>query len=118
MTLEIKEAKQHLKDLMCNEAKNIISNSNANYGICKIGWIDYLHGKNLVQHIFTSAYIGIDGNVILVESDDSEASTNLRMHQIKDIEKLELILKGLKDEKNIMASKIQRNEKIVEFNQL
>ena len=97
MTTEIKKAKENLINLMCEEAKSIIFNSNAEYGICKIGWVDYLHGKNLVQHIFTSAYISVSGSVVLVESDDSEASVNLKMNQVKDIEKLELILKGLKN---------------------
>lgn len=96
MNTKIKKAKEQLINLMCEETKNIIKNSKADYKICKIGWVDYLHGKNLIKHIFTHAYIAVGGAVVLVESDYSEASVNLKMNQVSDINKLEQILKGLK----------------------
>ena len=98
MTTSIENAKKHLIELMCIEAKKIIkSKTEAKYGICKIGWVDY-HAEydgDIICHEFTSAYIGSDGSIWLVESDSSEAHHNLKMHQVTDIEKLEWILQGL-----------------------
>lgn len=92
MEQKINKAKKHLIDLICEEAKNTIKKSKEKYGIAKIGWVDYLHGKNAVQHIFTSAYITVSGDVFLVESDDSEAAVNLKMKEVDSLDKLQLIL--------------------------
>lgn len=92
MKAEIIKAKDLLINLMCKEAVRIMKGK-----ICKVGWVDYLHGKNMTQYAFTSAYEAVNGDVIMVEKDGGESSINLRMHEINDIEKLEWILKGLKE---------------------
>lgn len=97
MKTEIKKAKENLISLMCEEAKAIINNSVKTNCYCKVGWVDYLHGKNLVQHIFIGAYIATSGRVLLVEKESSEASGNLYLDQVNDIEKIEWILKGLEE---------------------
>ena len=97
MTTKIKEAKKRLINLMCEEAKTIIRNSNAHLGICKIGWVDY-HAEydgNIICHEFTSAYIAVNGSVLLVEKDGAGIDRNLKMNEVTDIEKLEWILQGL-----------------------
>lgn len=96
MTTEIQQAKKQLIDLMCKEAKRLINSHKSMYS--KIGWVDYIHGDNLDQYIFTCAYLSMDDEVILVEKENSEKKTNLKMNEVDDIEKLEWILKGLKEQ--------------------
>jgi hypothetical protein len=97
MNTKIKEAKQNLINLMCEEAKQIINNSKKTNYMCSVGWVDYLHGKNAIQHIFKGAYITNTGRVLMVESNDSEASVNIHLDQVNDVEKIEWVLKGLKE---------------------
>ncbi len=97
MKKQIIEAKKHLINLMCEEAKEIINNSKKTNCMCSVGWVDYLHGKNAIQHIFKGAYITSAGRVLMVESNDSEASVNIHLDQVTDVERIEWVLKGLKD---------------------
>ena len=50
MNTKIKEAKQNLINLMCEEAKQIINNSKKTNCMCSVGWVDYLHGKNAINY--------------------------------------------------------------------
>lgn len=99
MTTEIIAAKKTLIKLMCDEAKRLIINQKSKLGVCNIGWVDYIT-PNLVQHEFVAAYIATSGRIILVEADDSEATTNIHMDEVEDIEKLEWILSGLSKQKH------------------
>ena len=97
MKTQIKEAKKHLINLMCEEAKEIINNSKKTNCMCSVGWVDYLHGKNAIQHVFKGAYITSVGRVLMVESNASEASVNIHLDQVTDVERIEWVLKGLKE---------------------
>ena len=99
MNKKIKKAKENYKNILINEIKELIKNSKHTNSMVIIGWCDYLHGKNLIQHIFTGAFIAMKGRILLVEKADSEASSNLFLDEVRDVEKIEEIYR-LIEEKN------------------
>lgn len=94
MNTEIKKAKQNLINIMCEEAKKIMQSHKGTYS--KIGWVDYIT-DDLTEYQFTAAYISVGGKIVLVEKDNDNNNPNLMMHQVDNIERLEWILKGLKE---------------------
>jgi len=101
MKTKIKEARQALINLMCEEAENIINNSVKTKAYCSCGWVDYIE-DDLIQYEFIGAYVSASGVVYMVHKSGSEGSEKGRvsmMKDIKDIQKLEWILKGLEENK-------------------
>ena len=77
MKTEIKEAKQALIKLMCNEAERIINNSIKTNAYCSCGWVDYIE-DDLIQYEIIGAYVSVGGVVCLVHKTGSEGESKGR----------------------------------------
>lgn len=89
------ELKKELIEALCEDVKDLIEDKPLK-DTSNIMWVDYLHGKGIIQHIFTGAYVTPKGRVLLVEHKDSEAAVNLFLDEIKSVDTIERILNGFK----------------------
>ena len=88
MTTQLQKAKTDLIKMFAEEIKSVMATKEkVNYHY-KIGWVDWVL-DDLQQHEFVGIYTAIDGRLVLVEADGSQANKNLRIEEVTDILRLE-----------------------------
>lgn len=98
--------KSHLIKLLCEEARYFINNRKSQDVYLKCGYVDFVD-DDLVQYEIVGAYVGCglntntsNGKICLVHKTDSEGSIKgniITLDQLKSIDTIELIIRGLEE---------------------
>lgn len=102
----ITKSKAQLINMMCEEARYFFNNKKVEGDYLKCGWVDFVD-DDLIQYEIVGVYVGCgrntdrtNGRICLVHKTGSEGAENgciISLDQIKSIDTIELILKGLEE---------------------